>query len=75
MLQELTLKPTEVSSLQTYLRTKLSNDTVNVTRRPNQSDSVEVNLGSEFIGVIYRDEDEGEVSYQFHMTILEEDLV
>ncbi|MEE8534508.1 MAG: DUF3126 family protein, partial [Kiloniellales bacterium] len=28
----------------------------------------------EFIGVIFRDEDEGEVSYAFNMAILDEDL-
>jgi len=31
-------------------------------------------LGEEFIGVVYRDEDEGEVSYAFNMAILEMDL-
>ncbi len=37
-------------------------------------DSVEVMLGDEFIGLIYKDEDEGETSYAFHMSILEMDL-
>ena len=31
-------------------------------------------IGDEFIGVLHRDEDEGEVSYSVNMTILEEDL-
>jgi hypothetical protein len=44
--------------------------------KPKHDGSVEVSLGQEFIGVIYRDvdEDDGEVSYAFHMAILEMDL-
>ena len=35
---------------------------------------VEVRVGPEHIGVLHRDDDEGEVSYFFEMPILEEDL-
>jgi hypothetical protein len=42
--------------------------------RANKDDSVEVNVGDEFIGVIFKDEDEGETSYQFQMAILDIDL-
>lgn len=31
-------------------------------------------MNSEFIGLIYRNNDEGEISYHFAMSILEEDL-
>ena len=31
-------------------------------------------MGDEFIGVLYRDEDGGEVSYDLHIIILDEDL-
>jgi hypothetical protein len=37
-------------------------------------DSMEVHYAGEFMGLIYRDEDEGEVSYAFQMAILEIDL-
>jgi hypothetical protein len=33
-----------------------------------------VMLDGEFIGVIYRDEDDGDISYDFNMAILEMDL-
>ncbi|MDP6259748.1 MAG: DUF3126 family protein [Rhodospirillales bacterium] len=36
--------------------------------------SVEVYLTEEFIGTIYRDDEEGEISYDFNMAILEIDL-
>ena len=64
----------EIMQLQTHLRTTFSNDTLKIMKRNGQDDSVEVNLGEEFIGIIYKDIDEGETSYQFHMAIIEEDL-
>ncbi len=42
-------------------------------RKPKE-DSVEVLVAGEFIGVIFRDEDEGEISYAFNMAILDIDL-
>ena len=35
----------------------------------------EIFLDDEFIGLVYVEDDEGEISYQFHMTILKEDLL
>ncbi len=40
-----------------------------------KKDSCEIFLDDEFIGLVYIEEDEGEISYQFHMTILREDLL
>ena len=39
-----------------------------------KDDSVEVMISDEFVGVIYRDDEDGEVSYDFNMAILEFDL-
>lgn len=64
----------EVMQLQAHLQNTFSNDSIKVIKRKDQDDSVEVNVGDEFIGVIYKDFDEGEVSYQLHMAIIEEDL-
>ncbi len=69
-----TVNATETAKLQSYLQSKFNNNMLQLARRPKANDSLEVMLGSEFIGVIYKDEDEGEVSYQFHMAIIEEDL-
>ena len=43
-------------------------------KRPQKNDSAEVYIGDEFIGVIFRDEEDGELSYNFSMAILEIDL-
>ena len=62
---------TETLRVQRYLREKFDNEDFNV--RPSDG-TAEVMLDDEFIGVVYRDEDEGEVSFAFHMTILDMDL-
>jgi hypothetical protein len=49
-------------------------DTITLVERPKQTDSVEVLINGEFIGVVFRDEEDGEVSYAFNMAILEMDL-
>lgn len=67
------MTPQEIAKIQTFLRRKFANERLKVTRR-KQEDSAEVMLGDEHIGVIYRDEDEGELSYAFNMAILEMDL-
>ena len=64
----------EVMQLQAHLRTTFDNEALKVVKRKGQDDSVEVNIDDEFIGVIYKDIDEGETYYQFHMAIIEEDL-
>ena len=64
----------EIIRLQSYLQRKFANSQLILKERKESSDSVEVLLGSEFIGVIYRDDEEGDVSYDFNMAILEMDL-
>lgn len=68
------MNATEMARIQKYLREKFDNSQLTLNRRGDATDSAEVLLGDEFLGVVYRDEDEGEVSYPFHMSILEMDL-
>jgi Protein of unknown function (DUF3126) len=42
--------------------------------RYHDESQVEVYAGREFLGTLYRDEEDGEVSYSLHITILEGDL-
>ena len=65
---------TEIGRVQKYLREKFDNDQITLDTKGKTSDSVEVKLTDEFIGVCYRDDDEGEVSYAFHMAIIDLDL-
>ena len=43
-------------------------------QRPRKDDSAELFIGDEFMGVLYRDDEDGEVSYNFSMAILDIDL-
>ncbi|MGF1543249.1 MAG: DUF3126 family protein [Parvularculaceae bacterium] len=64
----------EIRRLEQYFRTKFGVETITVRGRPKKDDSVELYLGDEFLGVIFRDDEDGDLSYQFNMAILDEDL-
>ena len=58
----------------TLLQPLGAGDTITVVERPKQEDSVEVHIAGEFVGVLFKDEEDGEISYAFNMAILEMDL-
>jgi hypothetical protein len=60
--------------VETYLRDTFRNEAINLRPRANLKDSVEVYLGSDFLGVLSEDVEDGETSYQFNMAILDIDL-
>ncbi len=64
----------EIVRLETYLRKLFQLDSIEVRQRPNKDDSSEVYIGDEFIGVMFRDDDDGDLSYNFQMAILDYDL-
>jgi hypothetical protein len=64
----------EIFKLERYLQRLFRMSDLQVKQRPQKDDSAEVYLGEEFIGVLFRDEDEGETAYQFQMAILDYDL-
>ena len=64
----------EIKRIEAYLRDKFRMPSISVFARPNKDDSAEVNIADEFIGVIFKDEEDGEVSYAFQMAILDIDL-
>jgi hypothetical protein len=68
------MTPAEIKNLETYLRKKFDFDQIEVRKRHKKQDSVEVFINEEFVGVIYKDDEDDEVTYQFQMAILEEDL-
>lgn len=64
----------EIVRVQTYMRLKFQNDMLTLKRGPAKDDMIEVYMEDEFIGTLFRDDEEGEVSYAFNMAILEFDL-
>ena len=68
------ITPDELIKIQAYLRSKFDNEGLAVRPRSQTADSIEVLLNGEFMGLVYKDEDEGEISYDFNMAILSIDL-
>jgi hypothetical protein len=71
---EVALKPEEIRKLDAYFKRTFKNPSLQVKARPRKEDSCELYLGDEFLGIIFKDEDDGELSYNFSMAILDVDL-
>ena len=67
------MSPTDIAKLQAYFQGLFSNPSIDVRARPNKADSAEVYIGEEFIGVLFRDEDDPD-DYNFNMSVLGVDL-
>lgn len=68
------MNSSDITRVQTYLRKLLGSEKVMVVAPPRKGATVELAIDKEVIGTVHRDEDEGEVSYSIHITVLEEDL-
>jgi len=68
------VKPDEMRKLEAYFRRSFKGADLQVRAMPRKSDSAEVYLNDEFVGLISKDTEEGELSYHFTMTILDIDL-
>ncbi len=66
------MKPEEIRKLDAYFKRVFANPHMQVKARPRKDDSAEVYVGDEFIGLVFRDEDEGD--FNFSMAILDVDL-
>jgi hypothetical protein len=68
------VKKDELAKLEAYLKKTFGTKTLELRPQPKKQDMAEVFIGGEFVATLYREEDEGEVSYQFQMAILDMDL-
>jgi hypothetical protein len=68
------MTPAEIKSVETYLRKTFQLEAIEVRKRARKQDSAEVFVREEFVGVIYKDDEDNEISYQFQMAILADDL-
>lgn len=66
--------PQETKKLEAYLRKLFANRSIEVRARAKAADAVEMYVGDEFVGVISKDTEDGEVCYQISMTVLDIDL-
>ena len=72
MLVETAVDVQEVRKLDAYLKRVFGNQKIRVVPRPKKDDSAEVYIGDEFLGLVFKDEDDGD--YNFSMAILDIDL-
>jgi len=63
----------DIQRIEAHLRRTFGSQQILLKARPKQKDSAEVYVGEEFIGVVFKDEDE-DGSFMFEMAILAEDL-
>ena len=63
----------DIARVEAYMQTTFGNDHIRVVPRDRTKDSAEVLLRGEFIGIVYKDDEDG-LSFDFNMAILEEDL-
>jgi hypothetical protein len=66
------LKPDEIKKLEAFFKRTFKNPDMQVKARPRKTDSAEVYVGEEFLGIVFKDEDDGD--YNFSMAILDIDL-
>jgi|TARA_R110000850_G_scaffold2897_15_gene13434 uncharacterized protein DUF3126 len=67
------VKPDEIIKLNAYFK-RIFNEKMVIKARPRKDDSAEVYIGDEFLGIVFRDDEDGDLSYNFSMAILDVDL-
>ena len=63
-----------LKKIESFFKQKFNNKKIKIEGRANKDDSAEVFIEDEFIGVVFEDDEDGEICFQFNMTILSEDL-
>ena len=63
----------QLKTLEAYLRRKFDNERIRIMARPRKTDSAEVYIGEDYLGVLFFDEPESRSCF-FEMPILELDL-
>lgn len=64
----------DMQRVEGYLRRTFGNAQIRVSPRARKTDSAEVFVGEDAIGIVSEDKEDGETSYDFHMAILDIDL-
>ena len=67
------MNDSDMKRIEAHLKRTFNAGGIVVKPRPKVTDSAEVYVGDEFIGVVFDDEDE-DASFMFEMAILAEDL-
>ena len=63
-----------LKKIENFFKQKFNNKQIKIEGRVNKNDSAEILINDEFIGVVFEDNEDGDMCFQFNMTILSEDL-
>ena len=63
-----------LKKIENFFRQKFKNKNIKIEGRTNKDDSADVLIEDEFIGVVFEDNEDEDMCFQFNMTILSEDL-
>ena len=63
-----------LKKIENFFKRKFKNKSIKIEGRTNKDDSADVLIEDEFIGVVFEDNEDGDMCFQFNMTILNEDL-
>lgn len=64
----------DLQRVEKFLRKTFNNTNIRLMARPKKKDSAEVFIGDEYIGIVHEDKEDGDLSYNFTMAILDIDL-
>ena len=64
----------DIPRLERYLRKMFRTQDLRIVANPKKKDMAEVFIGEDFLAPLYREEEDGEVSWQLQMAILDIDL-
>lgn len=68
------LTKSDMQSLEKYFQKLFNTQGLFIKEGASKDAPAEIYRASEFIGVVYKNEDEGEVSFDLHITVLPEDI-
>lgn len=64
----------EIQRLHAFLKAKFSGADIVLKPREETDDSVEFTIAGETLGIVFKDDEDGDICYHVQMTILSEDL-
>ena len=65
----------EIYKVQNFLNAKFSGTEIKLKPREETDDSVEFIINGETLGIVFKDDEDGDICYHVQMTILREDIV
>ncbi|MGB1356120.1 MAG: DUF3126 family protein [Candidatus Puniceispirillaceae bacterium] len=68
------MNASDTARVQSYLRQRFGNKRLSLARRENKDDSADLMLEDEFIGVVFQDDEDGDLCFHVQISILAEDL-